>query len=57
MVSLGPEAEDKKRGESPSSRVNSRHASECRMLRTARGVLDGFPDKLGGLARLFQPFR
>ena len=48
MVSLGPDAEDKKRGESPSSQVNSRHASECMMLGTAQGVLDGFPDKLGG---------
>ena len=57
MVSLGPEAEDKKRDESPSSQVNSRHASEYMMLGTAQGVLDGFHDKLGGLARLFLPFR
>ena len=48
MVSLGPEVEDKKKGESPSSQVNSCHASECMMLGTAQGVLDGFPDKLGG---------
>ena len=56
-MSLGPEAEDKKRDESPSSQVNSRHASEYMMLGTAQGVLDGFHDKLGGLARLFLPFR